>query len=202
MRLLRVRHNWGTFTHSLHWWKAWLDMEGLQPEQGARTSQNKVLGLLFSMAITAHSAHYYRDLCVFLHCSNCVWTWKSESVGKSSIFYLWKLVSFTLEVTWKLFGCFSTIQCNTFFNLTSDFSEWNRLLELLVRRSTQSPFYLTKLIIARVLTSHRSSAQSTVHKEGPGVFCLSLYTAQKHAEWESWNLRLLAKLYLVPLKAR
>ena len=43
------------------------------------------LGLLFSMAITAHSAHYYRDLCSFLHCSNCVWTWKSESVGKSSM---------------------------------------------------------------------------------------------------------------------
>jgi len=24
-----------SLTHSLHWWKAWLDMEGLQPEQGA-----------------------------------------------------------------------------------------------------------------------------------------------------------------------
>lgn len=140
------------------------------------------------------------DLYVFLHCSNCVWTWKSESLGKSFIFYLWKLVSFTLEVTWKLFGYLSIIQCNNFFNLTSDFSEWIRLLELL-KRSTQSPFYLTELIIARVLTNHRSSVQSTVHKEGSIVSCLSLYTAQKHAVWESWNLRLLAKLYLVPLKA-
>ena len=132
------------------------------------------------------------DLYVFLHCSNCVWTWKSESVDKSFIFYLWKLVSFTLEVTWKLFGCLSIIQCNNFLNRTSDFSEWIRLLELLVRRSTQSPFYLTKLIIARVLTSHRSSVQSTVHKEGPIVSCLSLYTAQKHDDenleiWDSWQ---------------